>query len=124
MTARGKERKFEELISALLSCSTVIEAAAVCRISSRTAQRWLRRPDFQKAHAEAKGKLLEAATAKLRAQAQAAVGTLAEISADTEAPSGSRVQAAFRILELSLRAHEIETLEERIKTLEGQANEF
>ena len=122
--AQGKLRKREQLIAALLSSSTVQQAARLCGISSRTAQRWLTQADFQKAYREAKSRLLEAATTRLRAEAGEAVNTLAEISGDLEAPPAARVTAASRILELAMHSHEVEQLEEQIKKLEVEANEF
>jgi hypothetical protein len=123
-TQRGKQRRKRELaISALLNASTLKAAAGVVGLSERTLKRWLRMPDFAAEYSEAKTALLQLATAKLRRQSGAAVDVLVDIAADEEASAGSRVIAASRILELAIKAHEIECVEARIAKLEESARE-
>lgn len=49
----------------------------------------------------------------------AAVTTLTEIMGNNEAPASSRVSAAKTILEIGIRATEMEQLEERVNEFEG-----
>jgi hypothetical protein len=118
----GKSRKREVAISALLTSRRIADAAHVAGISERCLLRWLKEPEFAAALADAKGRLLEAATTELRAKAAGAVDTLATIAGDKDSPSGSRVMAGYKILELALKAHELETIEARLQRLEAQAN--
>ncbi len=120
---KGKSWMRERLIGALLVAPTIKEAAARAGISERTALRWLSQPELAQAYAQANGRLLEQATAKLRAESGAAVDVLASVAGDAEAAPGARATAARSILELALKAHEAENLEARIAELEGRTHE-
>jgi hypothetical protein len=62
--------------------------------------------------------MLESAVNTLRREATSAAETLATISSDTNAPPSARVSAARSLLELVLRATELQDVEERIAALE------
>ena len=117
--ATGKSRKREQAIAALLSTSTVAEAAAQCRLSVRTLQRWLAEPEFAKQFSQAKAGLLRDATTQLLRESTGAVTTLAAVSKDADAPTGARVQAAARIIELAATSFKTEELERRLTALEA-----
>ena len=136
MTQRGKERKTEAAIAALLEYPTIAEAAESCGISKRTLLRWMRHEGFQKQYREVKRALLAQATARLRAESGAAVEALAKVVETGDSwtepvfyqgkvcgkvkkfSPAARVSAATKILELALRSHEIEDLTERLERLE------
>ena len=136
MTQRGKERKTEAAIAALLEYPTIAEAAESCGISKRTLLRWMRHEGFQKQYREVKRALLAQATARLRAESGAAVEALAKVVATGDewtepvfykgeicgkvkkfSPT-ARVSAATKIIEMALHSHQIEDLETRISQLE------
>jgi len=136
VTQRGKERKTEAAIAALLEYPTIAEAAESCGISKRTLLRWMRHEGFQKQYREVKRALLAQATARLRAESGAAVEALAKVVETGDSwtepvfyqgkvcgkvkkfSPAARVSAATKILELALRSHEIEDLTERLERLE------
>jgi hypothetical protein len=111
-------RKQEAAIAALLTAGTLAEAAQGCGISEATLWRWQQQPDFAELYKQAKTALLAVVTAKLRKQAGSAVDTLAALASNPENPAGARVSASRTIVELALRAHELEDLAERLTALE------
>jgi transposase-like protein len=115
-------RKHEALIAALLSGETIDDAARQVGIHSATAYRWLHVPSVQQAYLAARRELVKHAVVQLQSACGEAVQTLREIMTDTSAPSSSRVRAAVSVLELSLRAVEIEDLAERVARLEAERN--
>ena len=110
-------RKEEAFLAALLTEPTVQAAAKAVGISEATAWRWMQRPDFKARYQQARRELVEAAIGKLQKAATQAVDTLAEIAAAGEKES-ARVQAAKGLLELCLKACEVEDLARRIEELE------
>jgi len=114
-------RQRERAVEALLSQPTIEKAAREVGIGERTLLRWLADPAFQEAYRKAKRELLGAATARLRAACGRAVEVLDAIANAPDKPSGARVTAARAILELALRAHELEDLEQRLSRLEEQS---
>lgn len=125
MPQRGKTRAYEAAISALLSSSTLSEAARKAGVSKRTLIRWLQEPDFRKLYMEAKANVLKTATSILMRNAGRAAQTLEEIFESRPVPhQGARVGAAVHTLRLAMDAFVLENLEERIRKLEGQSNEY
>jgi hypothetical protein len=120
VTQQGKTRQRERAVAALLSQPTIQNAAEETGISSRTLKRWLNDPAFQDLYRAAKNELLAAATTRLRAAAGQAVTVLDSVANDAKATSAARVTAAKAILELALRAHELENQELRLAVFEAQ----
>lgn len=115
----AKTRKSEEVIAALLSCSTVAAAAAVCGLHENTVLRMMQDQDFQKKYRSARCAVLDAAIGMLQAASSEAVDCLREILASPNAPASARVTAAKAVLELGARHLEIEDLAQRIDSLES-----
>ena len=134
----SRERKTESMISVLLSEPTLKGAAKKLGCHPRTLMRALKHREFQRRYKAARDALLRHAMTQLRAQSENAVQALGDVSADGGAwdepivykgqvvgtvrkfsPS-AKVSAASKILELALQSHQIEELEERIRTLEDQ----
>jgi len=113
-------RKMEAAIAALLTNSTIGEAAAVVGIHEQTLWRWLQDPDFQKTYQDAKRQAVAQAQAIARLQQVSgkAVDALEEIMLDREAKDTARVTAAKTVLETALKAVEVEDLARRIENLE------
>ncbi len=111
-------RRQEAAIAALLTAGTMAEAAQNSGVSEATLWRWQQQPEFAALYKQAKSALLEAVTAKLRKQAGSAVDILASVANDPGNPAGARVSASRTIVELALRAHELEDLAERLTALE------
>ncbi|WP_427365896.1 hypothetical protein [Candidatus Caldatribacterium saccharofermentans] len=115
-------RRRELALVALLESRDLKEAAEKVGVSEVTLWRWLRREDFRNAFRELKKEAVSLAISRIQQVCGEAVETLREVMTlgKGEAP---RVQAAKAILELALKALEIEELEERIEALEKRVNE-
>lgn len=120
MTQAGQTRKQQQAIAALLSEPTIEAAAVAAGIASRTLKRWLADDVFQHEYKAARRRLIESATGRLRNAMARAVAVLESVAEDKDAASAARVTAASRIIELGLRAHELEDLEERMAKLEKE----
>ena len=114
----------EKAISALLTTTSIGDAAQQAGVGERTLYRWLREDQaFQKAYRAAKRDGVAHATTLLQQAAATAVETLLAVMKDVEAPASARVAAAQAVLEQAFRGVEIEELESRIATLEAQKRE-
>lgn len=131
LTSGGKTkmtRKMEAAIAALLTSPTIGEAAAAVGIHEQTLWRWLQDSDFQVHYREAKRQAVAQAVARLQQASGEAVETLRSVMTDPEAPASSKVTAAKTILEMAVKAVELEDLAGRIEAVEkaieqrGQAN--
>jgi len=120
MSAPGekKEQKQERAIGALLSASSIREAAKEAGIAEATLHRYLKDETFKAQYQAAKREVVQQAISQLQRSAGKAVKVLIEIAEDKECPSSARVSAARTILETSLKAVELEDLEKRIEELE------
>jgi hypothetical protein len=111
-------RKQEAAIAALLTHGTLGKSAAASGISESTIRRWLKEPQFQSAYSEAKRQLLEGTINRLRSIGADAVNGLHYVVRDRLSPAGARVSASRAILEVMLRAVEVQDLAERLDKLE------
>jgi hypothetical protein len=120
MAGHGEKlsRKREQAIAALLSASTLVEAAKAAGIGDRTLWRWLQDPHFQTAYRQARRDAVGQAIARLQQVASTAVDTLESVMKSSAARDSARVAAARAVLELGVRAIELEDLEARLTALE------
>jgi FAD/FMN-containing dehydrogenase len=122
MSGHGQKlrRKEETAISALLTQGTLAEAAQVAGIGEATLRRWLQRDDFQAAYRRARREAVSQAVAHLQKASGAAVDTLRGIMQDPHKLASARVTAARVILEIAIKAVELENLEVRLAVLEAR----
>ncbi|MFH1624557.1 MAG: hypothetical protein ABID54_05300 [Pseudomonadota bacterium] len=111
-------KKKEQAVVALLEHPTVREAAQAVGIGEATLFRWLQVPEFQDAYREGKRQIVNHAISRLQQATVEAVETLREIMRDKEKPPSPRVTAAKAVLEISVKAIEMESLEARLEELE------
>jgi DNA-binding MurR/RpiR family transcriptional regulator len=111
-------RKAQQAIAALLTASTLAEAARTAGISEPTLWRWLQRAEFQAAYREARRAAVGQAVAHLQRASGEAVETLRAVMRDLDTPASARVSAARTVLDLALRAVELEDLAARVDALE------
>ena len=123
MPNSGRSRLRERAVTNLLQFPTLQQAAEATGIGLRTIQLWLKDDAFQELYRKGKADLLEQATTRLRGAAGKAVIVLDKIANDTKINAAARVTAARTILELGLRAHEIEDLWEEIQKLKKQGGD-
>lgn len=112
----GKQKK---AIAALLSASTVREAAAAAGISYATLRRWLSEDgEFRREYSAELQSIIESAAAQARQGIGESVGVLRGIVTDKEAPVNVRVSAARVLMENGPRLVEIQDFEARLTELE------
>jgi len=123
MTRHGAKfgRKKEEAILALLTTRTVEEAARAAHISAKTLLRWMKEPEFDAAYQAAKRAAFGQSIARLHHLSSAAVTTLGKVMLEPGTPPATRVRAADSILDHTIKAIEIESLEARLTELERAA---
>lgn len=112
--------KQDKLLSALLESPTIQSAAKIAGVSDSTALRFLKDADFSTAYRDARREVVSHSITSLQAACSNAVATLCAVCDDTEAPASSRISAAKSILEMSMRAVEIDDLAARVELLEAQ----
>jgi hypothetical protein len=110
--------KQEQALIALLTEATVEAAAAKAGMNARTLFRWLNDPPFVAAYRAARRQAVQRATGRLQQAASDAVTTLQDVMTDAAAPAPARVSAAKSVLELAVKAVEIEDLTACIEALE------
>ena len=110
----------EKAIAALLASPSIPAAAKVVGIGQSTLCRWLKLDGFKDAYLNAKKEVVCQAVGKVQSAMTEAVCTLQTVMADLEAPASARVAAARAILDLGLRAFEMEEFEQRLKILENK----
>ncbi|MFC1682887.1 phBC6A51 family helix-turn-helix protein [Candidatus Zixiibacteriota bacterium] len=120
---KNLSKKKSRAIIALLHYKTVAEAALAVGIGETTLFRWLQDPAFKDAYREAKYEVVQQALSQLQKASSEAVEVLQNIMRDEGASPHTRVTAARIILETSIKAVEIDTLETRLEVLEEHVEE-
>jgi len=118
MAYNTENPKQEKAITALLNCKTIAEAAQAAGVGERTLYNWLQEEAFQGEYRRARWQAAGQAIARLQSIASEAAGALQDVYSNKENPASARVSAARVVLELSIKAVELENLEERINQLE------
>ena len=120
MARNGKiSLKQEAALVALIAKSSISEAAKSAKIGQRTLWRWLQSEDFKKAYLSARRQVVVQAVAKVQSGMTAAAETLIEVMKDEKSSSSARVSAARTMLDMGIKAIEIEEIELRVEALEN-----
>ena len=114
-------RKAAQAIAALLEHPTIADAAKACGVSERSLWRLLQRDDFQQRYREAQRAVVDGAIAELQGATKEAVKTLRK-NLNAENPFASNA-AAIAILTQSMKAIEVQELQQRITRLEQSFEE-
>ncbi len=117
-----QEHKREQAVAALITSSSIAEAAQTVGIGERTLFTWLQDSEFKEQYRQARREVVGQALANLQRTSSIAVSTLSEIMEDRSAPASSRVSASKAVLELAIRAVELEDVIKRLEVLEGELN--
>ena len=115
--SKKMERKKEKAIACLIAQPSITLAAQEAGISQSTMYRWLNDEEFQMAYRKAKKEIVGHALTQVQKSVTKAVETLLEVMGNGVVES-AKVSAAKTILELAIKAVEIEELEERLTILE------
>ena len=116
--AMRRNRQREQLILALLQQPGLEKAAAAVGISTVTAWRITKTPEFKEEYRQARREAFSQSLGRLQQAAGADTSTLMKIMVDPTAPAGSRVRAADRVLEHAQSALELEDIQVRLSRLE------
>lgn len=111
----------EVAIIGLLTQPTLEAAAKSAHVSATTLWRWQQDPGFQAECQRARRQSMGRAMAQLQQASLTAVKTLKEIMDDSQASASARVMAARTVLEMGLRAAEIDNFGSRLSALECAA---
>ena len=133
-TARGSQksqsvetaltRKQESAVSALIAHPTMKEAAQAAGVGETTLWRWLQLPEFERAYRQVRRETVKHAIVKLQSAAGQAVDVLTEIMNDQSTAVFARLAAAKAVLEISVKAVELEDLASRIASLESLSKQL
>jgi len=117
MAGHGEKfgRKKEAAIAALLSQSSIEEAARVAGVGINTLRRWLQVPEFQKEYFQARRDTFSQASARLQQASGAAASIMLTLMLDANVPATSRLRAAHSVLDHSAKSLELEDLEVRLR---------
>jgi septum formation inhibitor MinC len=110
--------KKDAAILALLTAPNQTEAAKQAGIGEATLYRWLQLDDFQQALKEARRQAVGVAMGRLQQAATAAVDVLKDVAENEDSPASARVSAAKTILEMAMKAVELDDVIRRLDELE------
>jgi hypothetical protein len=113
-------RKTAQAVAALLVSHTIEEAAQTIAVPASTLRRWRSKPAFAASLCRAQEEILQGVINELRRAGSAAAATLRQIAGDTKAPPAARVRASVAIINLLLKAHQVEVIESRLVALEAR----
>ena len=116
-------RKKELALSALMTETTLQKAAKVAGIGEVTLWRWLKEKEFIEAYRVLKREAVTQAVTRLQQISCKAVDTLKQVMEDKESPASVRVSAAKSIIEMAIKAVELDDITKRIEELEAIADE-
>lgn len=105
-------------ILALITCSTIAEAAKDADVSERTLYRWLDDPGFRQELSIIQKRELELVEQRLCGLLNEAVSTYASVIRDPTCSAGSRVKAAQAIFDQFIQIKNYREIEPRISAIE------
>jgi transposase len=112
--------KQEHALAAMLSTTTIRDAARVSGLSESTIYRWKREdPAFGEAYKAARRDAVTQARKELERLAQTASQTLEDVMGDPLAPAAARVSAARTVWQLIDRHEDYDEIEDLLQELRG-----
>lgn len=112
-------RKLEEAIATLLGSPTLEAAAEALKVNPVTLRRWLKNPDFMAAYRQARRAVVLHAVANLQGATCEAVDTLRVVMKDANAPAGTRVAASKAVLDIAVKAAQLEQTTAKVEDMEA-----
>jgi hypothetical protein len=119
-TSARAGRKTAQAIAALLTSRTIEEAAQTIGVPVSSLRRWRSKPAFAASLCRAQEEILQGVVNSLRSAGLDAATTLRQIAGDIKAPPAARVRASMVIINLLLKAHQLEVIEMRLCALEAR----
>jgi uncharacterized protein (UPF0147 family) len=116
----GLSAEQRETLEALLAHPTKTAAAKALGISRPVLYRRLADPDLKEAYEEVRRAAIADATDSLQNVAEQAAAVLHALANDPGVPAHVRVTAASKILDMAIKAHELQDVLTRLETLEKE----
>lgn len=124
MTEKRLSPARRRAIQALISATSLEEAAQKARIREETLWRWLGHDEaFQQAVNEERRRQREAACLAAESLLTVAVQTLEDVLNDDSAAAEARVEAARVTFEIAIQLYKMTVLEQRVSALETWSKE-
>ena len=114
----------EEIVAALLACSTVSEAAKKCGLATRTLYDRMKYKSFQLLYNGAKADVLRKAVFLITGKLTEAVEVVSEILSDTSVNPAIRLQAAQTIINSAVKLTDKLQTDEQWNRNENSPNKF
>ena len=109
----------DRALSALVSSTSIRQAAQIAGVSERSIYTWLRTDsEFQAAYRDIRADSLQTIADAISEKSIEAVEVLSTVMMDENASAGTRIRAAQTILETNLRLMEILDFEQRLTAVE------
>ena len=105
-------------VAALLTQPTMAAVAENLGVSPVTLWRLMQKPDFQEQYRQARRQVVSHAIAQIQQATSQAVDTLRTVMADAKGSGATRVSAAKAVLELAMKAVELEDFDARLAAVE------
>jgi DNA-binding MurR/RpiR family transcriptional regulator len=115
----GLTAKQHRAIAALISEPTIAAAARAASVGEATIYRWLSERHFADTYRSARREAVNQAVANLQRSSSDAAAVLASIMNDASEKGATRLAAAKTVLEMAIKAVEMEDLTRRIEALEA-----
>lgn len=117
-----QNNKADLILGALLTHSTVREAAKALSMPESTIYCWLRKPGFKAKYNATKSEMLQQSTLFLQSKVPEAINIVGEIMKDKKTPPQIKVNACRTILEYAVKLTEQVDILPRLETLEKEQN--
>lgn len=108
----------EHIIAALLSTTTITEAAEIAGVSAKTIHARLKDENFKNELDKARRELWKGYATSLQGRLGRAIQTISEIMDNEEAPPQVRLNASAEIIRSGMRITELVDVVERVDALE------
>ncbi len=110
----------QRALTALLTSRTQAEAAQAAGLDPRTIRRYFEDKEFAEAYKRELSGLIDDAAAQAKKALCPTLGTLQEITSDSDQPGSVRVSAGRAVMEFGLRLIEQADIVQRLDELERQ----
>jgi hypothetical protein len=122
---RSLSQSQERALAALVSQPTIALAAAQAKVGERTLYAWLATDEtFKAEYLKLRREIINNAVSLPQKRTVSAVAVVISLMSNSDTPATVRLAAARTVLEMSFKALEFESLEERISKLEGKIEEL
>lgn len=117
-------RKYEQAVAALLTCDTIVAAAAQCGVVDSTLHRWMKDDTFKHMYRGARATVLDHAIAQAQQVCGEVVVNLRQVMSEHDLPAAARVSAASRLWDIAIQGRLAEDFDARLAAIEARQAEL